>query len=1319
MPINTDLNVSPYFDDFDANNQYYRILFRPSVAVQARELTQAQSILQNQIESFGNWTFKNGDVVSGCSVTDDPVLPFVRLQDFQTNSASYNIESFANLQAVSQTSNLTATIVTVTAGVESNYPNTNVLYLSYKNSGDNGEKVFSNNETLVFYNIPRTGNDEIDIVATINTYANSATNQITVGNAHGIHVDGGIVYLNGNFVKVLTPTYGLVNNFGTYAANTVVGFQLIENIITENQDPTLLDNALGYSNENAPGAHRLQLKPTLVALDPVTAQNTAGFNPIAVYNYGSLVSKTTASQNVYSIIGDVMAKRTFEESGNYVVNPFSVDTVTNVPGDSIVASMDANSVLGRINPGAGYAQGNRVELQKTSYINMRRGIDVQTNLEQQITFNYGGYFILNEVAGSFAFDKAQLVTLYDTPQKAVTTRKYNTLTPTGNIVGTAMMKSFAYNSASPDNTTTLYTLHVFNIKMNPGYNTNQIQSVYYNGSVKGVGDLYQPGLQKSASKSQLYSFGVTGLKNLRDSGNNVNTEYVYRTKTSTSMGTNGDLTITITSSAPGGTDILPYGIGQLPDIDAITFSLIATSNVDSAALSGTVNVSSTSTSVLGNSTTFTTNYNPKDTIKVGSDIRTIVSITNATSMTVDAPFSGSANLQAYYKSYISGKIIPISSASNGPTSYIQVTNSTSFSINTNEIPSSTLSVDVVFDVLRTNTVPAKKVINKNRFVKLDTTTSPNGPWCLGVSDIHQITAIYGSNDGSYTVANPDVTKNFVFDTGQKDTHYDLGYLYPVSGYTTKNNPYLLVQLDYFTANTAAGVGFFTVESYPIDDANTANTTAIQSKDIPLYVTESGKRTPLRDFVDFRTPSVSTANNTGAVDMANSANITTAISYATVNPSSTLTLAVPAAGLNIPSYGRNMQSDYTFYLPRKDLIYITPDNNIKVKEGLSSLSPQAPLYPDNAMAVAILEIPPYPSLSTDQLDGFLPVNQLSTSVIRDTSLGIKTNNVTNRRYTMRDIGKLDSRITNLEYYTSLSLLEKKATDMSVTDANGLDRFKNGIFVDSFNDFTQSDVSNPEYSIAIDTSKGQARPRIVREIVNIEFDNVSSTNVQKTGRLVTLPYTETPFMVQPYSTKYRSSAHVSMAWNGTCILIPAYDNNSDINNTGSISITVDATTPWKDFAKSPFGSIWGDWVTTTNVVSTTVTTESGVGNLGVVDLGHFIGGTNYENALALAKNIIHQKYGDNVTVGQYNITWSDVRLKKDITLIGKLLNGLNLYKYRYLWSDIFYVGVMAQEVANIIPDAVVYDNSGYMKVNYDKVGTPFMTWSQWLNTKEISV
>jgi hypothetical protein len=75
-------------------------------------------------------------------------------------------------------------------------------------------------------------------------------------------------------------------------------------------------------------------------------------------------------------------------------------------------------------------------------------------------------------------------------------------------------------------------------------------------------------------------------------------------------------------------------------------------------------------------------------------------------------------------------------------------------------------------------------------------------------------------------------------------------------------------------------------------------------------------------------------------------------------------------------------------------------------------------------------------------------------------------------------------------------------------------------------------------------------------------------------------------------------------------------------------------------------------------------------------------------------------------------SDIRLKRDIVLIKRTENGLGLYRYRYLWSEEFYVGVMAQEVAEIRPDAVMRGIDGFLRVNYDKLGLKFMKFEEWI-------
>ncbi|MES1147671.1 MAG: tail fiber domain-containing protein, partial [Bradyrhizobium guangdongense] len=75
-------------------------------------------------------------------------------------------------------------------------------------------------------------------------------------------------------------------------------------------------------------------------------------------------------------------------------------------------------------------------------------------------------------------------------------------------------------------------------------------------------------------------------------------------------------------------------------------------------------------------------------------------------------------------------------------------------------------------------------------------------------------------------------------------------------------------------------------------------------------------------------------------------------------------------------------------------------------------------------------------------------------------------------------------------------------------------------------------------------------------------------------------------------------------------------------------------------------------------------------------------------------------------------SDIALKHDITLLGHLGNGLGYYRFSYIGSDKAYVGVMAQEVENVEPEAVTRGSDGYLRVDYEKLGLRFRTYSDWL-------
>lgn len=135
MPLDNSLNISPYFDDFSENKDFYRILFKPGVSLQTRELNQLQAIIQNQIERFGNHIFKNGTIVSGINFSYNPNYKFVKINDLQVDTAPVAPSSYLGLYIKSDL-NLKARVVNYQDGFESKNPDLNTLYISYVNSSD-------------------------------------------------------------------------------------------------------------------------------------------------------------------------------------------------------------------------------------------------------------------------------------------------------------------------------------------------------------------------------------------------------------------------------------------------------------------------------------------------------------------------------------------------------------------------------------------------------------------------------------------------------------------------------------------------------------------------------------------------------------------------------------------------------------------------------------------------------------------------------------------------------------------------------------------------------------------------------------------------------------------------------------------------------------------------------------------------------------------------------------------------------------------------------------------------------------------------------
>ena len=122
MPQKTNLNVSPYYEDFDANKNFYKILFRPGYSIQTRELTQLQSILQNQVESFGKYAFKQGELVIPGEVGLNTKLDYVKLSSVSEVAVSdgtdivykkYDISQLVGQQLKGLTSGVLATVLSL------------------------------------------------------------------------------------------------------------------------------------------------------------------------------------------------------------------------------------------------------------------------------------------------------------------------------------------------------------------------------------------------------------------------------------------------------------------------------------------------------------------------------------------------------------------------------------------------------------------------------------------------------------------------------------------------------------------------------------------------------------------------------------------------------------------------------------------------------------------------------------------------------------------------------------------------------------------------------------------------------------------------------------------------------------------------------------------------------------------------------------------------------------------------------------------------------------------------------------------------------
>ena len=538
----------------------------------------------------------------------------------------------------------------------------------------------------------------------------------------------------------------------------------------------------------------------------------------------------------------------------------------------------------------------------------------------------------------------------------------------------------------------------------------------------------------------------------------------------------------------------------------------------------------------------------------------------------------------------------------------------------------TISASVVGTKTKTDTTSQTITIDTEA---LATATTIN----IGKADVHKIRSVFMAADFSTAADSDDddITDRFDLDTGQRDNFYDVGRLVRKSGKQAPTGR-LLITFDFF----AHGAGnFFSVDSY----------SGIDYGDIPTYTSDvTGEVFDLRNTLDFR-PRVDNASTIDAGDGQDR-------QYS----------GTGASAIEMTKFNSDITADLEYYLSRRDKVFMASNGEFKVVKGASSLEPIEPEGIADAMLLYKLFVPAYTFKTEDIL-------------IRPQD---------NRRYTMRDIGRIEKRVENIEFYTQLSLLESEAQNMQIQDADGFDRFKNGIIVDNFTGHGIADVSDNDYSVSMDMANGELRPAFHQDNINlIESDSLlaNSTSMtdairttngyQKTGDLLTLPYTEVEYASQPYaSTTENLQPFNVIDFVGTMTLDPEMDEWMATEVLPDLQVDMPGTFDTLTSLASAgvldlnLGTVWGNWneqwsgsVQETNRVNqinrpannragwitqqSTITTEQRVGlrRTGI--------------RTGLIPNAVRSSFGDRVV----SIAFAPFMREKDITFTAKDLKPLS--------------------------------------------------------------
>ena len=468
MSKKINLNASPYYDDFDNQKNFHRVLYKPGFPVQARELTQQQSILQDQIEKFGDHIFKEGSVVIPGGVAYDTQYNAVKLNNTNFNiDISIYIDNFLGKRIVGSESGIEAVVKFIALPDGGDVENI-TLYVTYLSSDNNSQfNSFTDGETLSATESVIYGNTTI----TANTPFASLVSEDATAVGSAAFISQGVYYVRGFFVNVSDQTIILDHYSNTPSYR--IGLQVREIIVNAKDDESLYDNAKGFTNFAAPGADRLNIELVLTK-KLLTDKNDTDFIELLRLDEGLL--KIIQSKSEYNKIRDWIAERTYDESGDYSVEPFKMNLFNslndnfgngglffenetteqeNIPSDDLMCL--------KISAGEAYVRGYDVEKTGTTIIDVDKPRDVGIRSDIGVGFEMGNILKLNNVTQGI-IGQGDVIKLFDT---------FNGDDSTGPNIGSARVYAFNLEDAPYIGTSTRWELRLFDAQTNTDLVLNQ------------------------------------------------------------------------------------------------------------------------------------------------------------------------------------------------------------------------------------------------------------------------------------------------------------------------------------------------------------------------------------------------------------------------------------------------------------------------------------------------------------------------------------------------------------------------------------------------------------------------------------------------------------------------------------------------------------------------------------------------------------------------------------------------------------------------------------------------------------------------------